>query len=180
MRRDHDSIVRGLCAQNAGGTLPRPSGVRRAWRAVSLRSVGLVPVSARALGSASAPRPPWLASFAGALHATDPRELSVHEQVSSPSKALRTARLVILTADLAIAAACLPPGAVQSGLFQGWTPAILSLIPSRQDECARSSAAKAPHTEASHTHRHHCRLAACPALWWPQGAKGGQRYYRHR
>ena len=111
---------------------------------------------------------------------TSPRELSVHEQVSSPSKALRTAQLVILTADLAIAAACLPPGAVQSGLFQGWTPAILSLIPSRQDECARSSAAKAPHTEASHTRRHHCRLAACPALWWPQGAKGGQRYYRHR
>ena len=111
---------------------------------------------------------------------TSPRELSVHEQVSSPSKALRTARLVILTADLAIAAAYLPPGAVQSGPLQGWTLAILSLIPSRQAERARSSAAKAPQPEVSHTRRHRCSLAAWPALWWPPECQGGWRYYRHR
>ena len=138
------------------------------------------PVSTSVSGSAGATRPPCPASFAVALHATDPRELSVHEQVSSPSKALRTARLVILTADLAIAAACLPPGAVQSGPLQGWTLAILSLIPCRQAERARSSAAKAPHPEVSHTRRHRCSLAAWPALWWPPECQGGWRYYRHR
>ena len=180
MARDHDSIMSSFCTQSADGTFPGRSGGRRAWLADSLRSVMPAPVSTSVSGSAGATRPPCPASFAVALHATDPRELSVHEQVSSPSKALRTARLVILTADLAIAAAYLPPGAVQSGPLQGWTLAILSLIPSRQAERARSSAAKAPHTEASHTRRHHCRLAACPALWWPQGAKDGQRYYRHR
>ena len=71
-------------------------------------------------------------------------------------------------------------GGVQSGPLQGWTLAILSLIPSRQAERARSSAAKAPHPEVSHTRRHRCSLAAWPALWWPPECQGGWRYYRHR
>ena len=56
-----------------------------------LRSVMPAPVSTSVSGSAGATRPPCPASFAGALHATDPRELSVDEEPSSSSKTLRTA-----------------------------------------------------------------------------------------